>query len=460
MISERQAIALLDDCEAYLGRRLDGLRAMLGKSDDTLGALWELVVLHKVIQLGAGIDHEPSEGQPDVAVGVAEVPRFWIEATHLRSAQREAAGQIDAFIRWMRRDLRERHQVDPGAVEIRVEGLSPRSDPDVGSEHLWASLRSSSEWKELVGSLRQGNPGRFECVLPAPFQARIEVKLQSKPQEYLSSSYPMPRVVDRINEHPIWSALRTKGKQASAWKLGGPLVVCIGSSLDGTILKTAGFGPGAEAALSGALSDTSKWHPMHQHNYLRDTSGKRYQVHGAKRISAVVLVSIEDPVQLHWLRRDNNRVAKTRLVVNPDAMYPLLPSQVQLLQGVDWNSFPYGPQWETWPAPQGRARKDPRRIASRSEPGKVVSMRPKQDGSFELLLPAEDLTKVLGGVEGIEKLLESVRGVHASAHLARLPPLVAAEVVPGDPKLRKASMLKLTFASPLDPLVQVLRGKE
>jgi hypothetical protein len=87
-------------------------------------------------------------------------------------------------------------------------------------------------------------------------------------------------------------------------------------------------------------------------------------------------------------------------------------------------------------------------------------MRPKQDGSFELLLPAEDLTKVLGGVEGIEKLLESVRGVHASAHLARLPPLVAAEVVPGDPKLRKASMLKLTFASPLDPLVQVLRGKE
>jgi len=68
MISDGQARALLEECEAAAGRTLHKLRSQLDNSHDTLGALWELVTLNVATGLGHEVEHEPDDGTPDVLV--------------------------------------------------------------------------------------------------------------------------------------------------------------------------------------------------------------------------------------------------------------------------------------------------------------------------------------------------------------------------------------------------------
>lgn len=102
MISDGQARALLEECEAAAGRPLHKLRSQLASSHYTLGALWELVTLNVATGLGPGVEHEPDDGTPDVLVDLPGIDRFWIEATHIGWPERDASETISKFIDWMR----------------------------------------------------------------------------------------------------------------------------------------------------------------------------------------------------------------------------------------------------------------------------------------------------------------------------------------------------------------------
>lgn len=314
-----------------LGRRLNGLRSQLRGSHNILGGLWELVTLHTALQLGKGVDHEPSEGRPDVQVDLPSTGRFWIEATHVAWPEREASETIAQFIAWVRVELKRRHAVEPNLYEIRVDPPSLHKETVIPAEHTWAHLRRTPEWRAFAEEVKRNATRAVVGELPSPFSARVTIQRYEKPSRYLSSGYLSPKAIKRISDHPVWSALRTKAEQARGWKLPDPLVVCIGSSLSVSLFDSMqAFAPGPEAAVAGALYDTSKWHGIHQHNILRDTSGECYQVLGADRVSAVVLVSIEDRKELPWYRQDHNRIARTKVILNDKARYTLTESQLQL----------------------------------------------------------------------------------------------------------------------------------
>jgi hypothetical protein len=458
MISDGQARALLEECEATAGRPLHKLRSQLASSHDTLGALWELVTLHVATGLGQGVEHEPSDGTPDVLVDLPRIGRFWIEATHIGWPEREASETISEFIRWMRLELKSRHDIDPILYDIRCDPPTTNSNAVIPDEHTWARLRRSEEWLALANDARQRPKLAVSTVLTGGFSAKVTIRFHDKPRKSLTSGYLNPKIIKSIRDHPVWRALRSKASQARTWKLEDPIVVCIGSSLSVSLFDSLqNLAPGPEAAVYGALHDTSTWHTINQHNLLRDTSGSSYQVKGAERISAVVLVSIEDSKERAWYRRDHNRVARAKFILNPQARYPLSEEQIRALASLNFNQFPYGPQWETWPEPSRRDWKNPERIMERSEPGKVITCSPGSDGSLSLQIPVEDVTKLLAGVESVEGLLSSIRRVRADRHLSALPPLERAEVVPGDPKQRKGATLKLTFGAPKPPVVQAVR---
>jgi hypothetical protein len=458
MISDGQAKALLEECEAAAGRPLHRLRSQLASSHDTLGALWELVTTNVATGLGPGVEHEPNDGTPDVLVDLPGIDRFWIEATHIGSPEREASKTISNFIDWIRLELKRRHGIEPNLYDIRCDPLTVHANAVIPDEHTWAGLRRSQEWLAFAEKVRERPKTAVATVLSGGFSAKVTVTFHSQPHKYLTAGYRSPNVVKTVRDHPVWSALRSKASQARAWKLEDPIVVCIGSSLSVSLFDSPqNFAPGPEAAVAGALYDTSKWHMGAQHNVLRDTSGADYRVKGADRISAVILVSIEDKKTLDWYRHDHHRIARTKFVINQQARYPLSEAQLRALATLNFNKFPYGPQWETWPEPSRREWKSRERIMKRSEPGKVITYVPRPDGSLDLYIPTEALTKLLAGVEGIEGLLESIRGVYADKQLSALPPLERAEVVPGDPKQRKGATVKLTFGVPRPPVIQAMR---
>lgn len=456
VITESQARAMIEECEVRIGRTLDGLRKQLLWSDNTLGALWELIVLHACVQLGPGVDHEPAQRMPDIVLSLPGVEPFAVEATHIDWPDREEQELRHKFIDWVRVWLQKRN-VDPSTFDPHLGPSDPNLNHDiVPPEHLWKALLSTDEWSRIVDAAERP-PNKVEVHLPPPFRAKLAIEFTGVAKDGLSAGFRAAGSIERVADHPVYAALRSKSKQASNWKREEPIVVCIGSSLTTSLFPMAEAHPGAEAAVAAALMNTSRWPIIDQLNRLRDGSGKDYSVRGAKRISAVVLTSIEAAPHLGWPPPTYNRVAVARLLLNPEAAFPLTKAQLDALAKLNLNLVPYGPQWETWRTPTASAWKDPSRIMNRNEPGKDISYGHGGRGGFTLQFAAEDLVRLLAGLDPAQSLRESIEGIHAGGRLRGRPIITSIEMVPGDAKQRKPDMVKVTFTPRPEPLVQGLK---
>lgn len=445
---------MIEECEVRIGRTLDGLRKQLLWSDNTLGALWELIVLHACVQLGPGVDHEPAQATPDIVLNLQGVEPFAVEATHIDWPDRDEQELRHKFIDWIRSCLQKRG-VDPSSFDPH---LGP-SDPSVNHEilpheHLWKGLLRTDAWSCVVDASERP-PQKIEVDLPSPFRARLSIEFTGVTNDGLSAGFRAAGSIERASDHPVYAALRSKADQARDWKRDEPLVVCIGSSLS-PLFPMGESRPSAEAAVAVALMNTSQWPIVEQLNRLRDGSGKDYRVRGGERISGVVLTSIEDP-HLGWPRQTYSRIAVSRPLLNPNAAFPLTKAQRAILATLDLNLVPYGPQWETWRTPTKSAWKDPNRIMNRNEPGKSISYGDGRDG-FTLQFAAEDLVRLLAGMDPEKWLRESIEGIRSGGRLRGRPIITSIELVPGDAKQRKPDMVKVTFVPRPEPLVQGLKN--
>lgn len=191
-----------------------------------------------------------------------------------------------------------------------------------------------------------------------------------------------------------------------------------------------------------ALRDTSQWSQIEKYNLLRDTSDTNYRVPGASRIAAVILVSIEEPIVPAWMRTDDGRHARREIFVNEEAQFPLNGEQIDLLKNLDFNCVPYGPQWDTWEEPKG-AWRDSQRILNRREAGRRISSSSvTNEEVFELSLPAEDVTRLLAGIETEAPLRTGVGYLFGSGVLP-MPVLVRATFDEGDPIQRRAPSVRI-----------------
>lgn len=456
MISEQQARAMLTACETKLDRRLERLRDQLESSDNTLAALWELIVLHAALQIGDGIDHEPRDACPDVLFRMTGVEPFALDATHIGWPDREERDLRLKFIEWVRTELEQHHRIDPTSVDIRLDPTDRQQNAKIlAPSHGWNLVFKTTGWKAIADAARRTPPQHVTVDLEPPFHARLRVNFTGLASRGVRSGMAYPQTIRRVSDHPVYAALRGKADQArKTWQLEEPLVVCIGSSLATSLFPMSENHPSAEAAVRAALTNTSQWSMAQQHNVLRDTSGKDYRVRGADRISAVILVSIESPVQLAWPPPKYERVAKARFCLNEAARFPLSSAQRDALLRIRFDHVAYGPQWETWPAPSASRWKDPSRIMNRREPGKTVSYSPRSDGTFDLEIAAEDLVMLLAGQGAQTEVLEAIEGLRVGGQLRMHPRIASISLVRGDAKVREPDRIKLTFDHAAPPLLQ------
>jgi len=465
MISEEQARALLEYCEQQVGRPLEQLRARLLAHEDALGTLWELIVLHTA-SLIADVDHEPGEAVPDVLVKSRAsssrwldrlLDRFnryrnslWLEATHVRWAPGEAADKVNAFINWIRNDLRQAG-ASPGSHDLRVLDPDDKTEIDIPRKEGWALLGRDPEWQAFRRKAVSEPSTQLEIVKPGGMSCRVVLSPKPPGRHRAVSSFTAPRVIRSISDHPIYKAIKNKARQAKEWNTRRrPVVLCIGSTLStGLFGAQHSLEVSTEAAVLAALYDTSKWHPIHQHNVLRDTSGRRYRPSGVSRVAAVIVVSVEYRHEI--FRRTNTRRAVSRIYVNEGARVPLRPAEIQLLHELDFNSIPYGPQSENWPAQGRRTRAIQNR---RREVGKNMVYRPTPDGGFEVELPAEDLSRLLSGQIDIQTLLHSYAVRELELALSKAPPILGARFVEGDSMRRIAPRVCLQFGRGVERLIR------
>ena len=79
---------------------------------------------------------------------------------------------------------------------------------------------------------------------------------------------------------------------------------------------------------------------------------------------------------------------------------------------------------------------------------------------MEVTIPTEDVVRLLAGKLTAEELFGSYACGPPDylGMLQKRPPLLAAEVIQGDPKNRVPSKIKLTLGDPLPPVVQGTKG--
>ncbi|MGA3706683.1 hypothetical protein ACI2TA_25785 [Ralstonia nicotianae] len=101
MLYEKQAAALLADCEKNVGNRLDGVRGNLRQARSRAAALWELVVLEATSQVGH-VRYEPLEGaSPDIELIGGDGQSIWIEAAYLYPRFWREERRSTALVQWV-----------------------------------------------------------------------------------------------------------------------------------------------------------------------------------------------------------------------------------------------------------------------------------------------------------------------------------------------------------------------
>lgn len=97
-MDERWILELLARCEAAVEHRLGSIRRRL-RSDQWLGAVWELILLDAAAILGS-VKYEPTVGDshPDIQLDSHSGIRLYIEAAFLRSEKSDHAPKVDKHL--------------------------------------------------------------------------------------------------------------------------------------------------------------------------------------------------------------------------------------------------------------------------------------------------------------------------------------------------------------------------
>lgn len=97
MINEKQAFTLLNECEDWLGAKLDNLRHRLKfEHEKTKSTLWELITLHAIAtsvisrcvknqNICSLVQHEPTDASPDIILSPNDCEPFDVEITYTES---------------------------------------------------------------------------------------------------------------------------------------------------------------------------------------------------------------------------------------------------------------------------------------------------------------------------------------------------------------------------------------
>lgn len=466
-----------------MGRSLKKLRRDLG-AEDKHGALWELVTLYVASKIGE-IDHEPAEATPDVRVRAGEMQAIWIEAKHVESPAVQHSENLQQFCGWLSWRLKKqkvsaadfrwrfeelpwedqpsspiartsiwRRFLDELHLLKKSRGMPSPTDsadsrnvrPDVlPSRQKWKALVRTSEWKLFVGDLRENR----NAVLRAStggFSCQISAEYHPNPHGYLTSGYATLQIQE-FDRHPVYRAIKDKAMQAKKWDIGdAPLVVCVGCTSECGYLKDCHYPTvSARDAAIVALHDLARAvHVPGASDTIRATN-RELRVSGSSRISAVLLVSVED--RSLGVLQGYERTAESFLIVNHQCSHPLSASELRIVEHLPFDRIQFANDAE--PYMGSREHNQSKRS---SHGAKVLTMSSDEDRTTEVIIPEQDLFWILAGRANSKDVLKRYNSENALQIFSQEPPLIGIERVPGNPEKAEPDCVKFIVRAPRERL--------
>ena len=402
MISERQIRNLLKECEVYLGCKLENIRSRLLSNHDYSATIWELVILYSSMDLGARVEHEPGRAMPDLKLSDQDEVLFWLEVLEVGSATKKQSKRIGDLHDWIYNQLRESGcQLNGGIIDISP--IEPKNELSIPPFNEWKSLKKSASWKSFVSDVRSSGVGRWDFC-----SGNACISFSANQSECLTASYLVPNLPKYVKQHPVYKAIKRKGKQIKKWDSSitdRPIVLVICTTDNSPEFERRGNGIDLEEAIYTALLDPHKLNLIDRFNILRDGTVdddliKSKQVLGARLISGVIFVQLKS--QSGVLEFNPNKVAESHLFINEHADVLINRSQHLLLSNMNFNRFEYGPGWESW---EGTHR-DPI-IARNRKKGGSFTMGSGKDGVYYIELPAITIIRIMAGDISAEEALST-----------------------------------------------------
>jgi len=467
VISERQIEDLLTRCEQRLGLRLEKLRNNLLHHRETETHIWELVVLFVVSQCFEKVQHEPGKSMPDIVV-----KRFWatelsFEATLVSSSAEKQSNQAREFRSWVYRKINAVTKLNGGNLDLIP--IHNESDAYIPAEHQWPSLLKDRSWGTFLHQITDSGQANWVCP-----NGNFVVAFKVRENGFVVGGSDVYRYKysGDIESHPIYKCIRRKAKQIRNWNqklTSKPVVLVVGINDSGMEFFDNPANPeGApKHAIYSALLYPDRLNVIDRYNILHlsavvhegqwQSNLKSHRVSGSSKISAVVLVQIENQYQFDGRYK---RVAKATLYQNYHADNKLSEIQLQQIQEIDFNLIEYGPGWEDW---EGHERST---IAERNlERGGGFKLTSYRDQGFEIELPAIDVLKVLAGAKTAQDVFKDYRSEPTPLSMFKKAfesgmPIIESEIVPREGLDRSETMMRICFGEPQQPTVASVKGSK
>lgn len=454
LLSELQVRAMLNECEARMGRPLASLRSKLLRQRNPAEPIWELVNIHAALKVGDVT--EESHAEPDIRLSWPSGDVVWIEATHVSARDQALLEDVHTFPNWIRREL-ELCGLDP-RMQIRLDQRVQRYGGEmvVPPRNRRRALKGTSEWREFVRNVKASRVGKWD---PG---SGYNVVVKVTPGPAFTSSYPTVGIPRRPEDHVLYRAIKSKAAQILDRPQRGthqPLILSVCASHPSARMESMGPGTStARNAVTAALADTRGWDNASLHNFIGPGNRRGMQISGAEYISGVLVTELQEPLAT-W-SREHGRHARSRLFLNQSAGHPLGDSIRAQLRGLHFNHYKYGPQWgEHWRDPLDDADEQDDRRAR--DVGSIKMGLGRDAMSIEL--PTSLLLRVLSGKvpakEAFDKFGSDVFSRLQSA-FSEGREIEAIEVVPADPATRKSQSVKIVVGPPIPPVLAVRKKKE
>lgn len=376
-----------------------------------------------------------------------------MESLVVRSSTNAQSNLISEIRHWIFKQLNEVGCSLKGAT-IDILPLDANRELSLPPSNKWKQEMKTESWRALVKSIRSTGTGTWEYV-----DGNASITISPHRDGYLLGGNPIPNLPNRVEDHPVYRAIKRKGAQARKWDKevrSKPIVLVIGTEDISPEFGIYDSGSGVELdqAIWSALLDAHKIGFIDRYNILRDGSLERVQskqVSGARYISGVMFVRLEHMIRP--LDYTKNRIAKSRLFRNPHADILLTEAHTAILDDIDFNRIPYGPGTEAW---EGTHRQSLRERNVRR--GGSLVMRSGRDIGYSIELPAITIVRLLAGDISAENLSSDYGNDPSLIKLFKKAlnencEIIDVALIQSDPLIREEPRIRFQFGIPKPPVV-------
>ena len=450
MISEKQILHILTECEAAIGKPLEKLRNRLLCHDMSFSHIWELITLYSILPLGQ-VEAESQPGEPDVCLRCPSCPPIWIEASYIYPRHKEKIRDSRDFPSWIRRSLLMAGVHYAKYVNIEISASDPSEDFTVPPRNQWKKMTSHPSWNSFIKSARSSDLKKAKWTCPL---GNVSISLDGV-GHYPMTTLPSIGLPETVRDHPVYKNIMEKARQATKWKKLGsnydPLVLCFGASEEILQIESSYWSAvPLRKAVYAALLDRSKLSDIQAYNITGSMSNKRMRVKGSKYISGVIVVTLENKYEPLTLKKFRN-YAKAQLFLNDHAEVTLSQEQKELIQSIDFNKIEYGPGWEAWDT-SNLLRPSTNTVLDRQRRRwGGASISSWSDGTIEIKIPVVLLARILSGdISAVDAWGEYGGDVLRALAIAlgKGQEIIDCKFISSDPKSREENQVSLRFGPP------------